>query len=134
MTTKQRTFRASDILTVTTGYFLSDDPNDEFGILYNLLNYLTGDNLYTHQLGRVADECAPYLRDQFKWAAEFDDIDISPSNYLEISKMANDKYGRELSVHPIPMDDHDVIDPLTELLKMAPHAKILTLAAPADDD
>jgi hypothetical protein len=33
--------------------------------VYDILNFLTGDNLFTHQLPRAMRECEPWLRTQF---------------------------------------------------------------------
>lgn len=52
-----RTFGLGAILTVTTDVFLVADIGD----IYQLLNYMTGDNLFTHQLPRAAGECKPAL-------------------------------------------------------------------------
>jgi hypothetical protein len=35
------------------------------------------------------------------------------------------KYGETFEVKPIPMDDHDVKDPVEELKEMAPHVKVI---------
>lgn len=55
MTTK--TFHIGDILSVTTSRLVS--PSHIDGV-YSILNWMTCDNLYTHQLPRAADECAPF--------------------------------------------------------------------------
>ena len=60
--TETRTFHIGDILTITTGRLVS--PRHVDGI-YDILNFMTGDNLFTHQLPRGMDECAPSLREQF---------------------------------------------------------------------
>jgi hypothetical protein len=52
------------ILTVTTGRLLTvgAGPQDNgIGDLYELLNWMTEDNLFTHQLGRAAEECKPVI-------------------------------------------------------------------------
>jgi hypothetical protein len=52
------------ILTVTTGRLLTKGagPKDNgIGDLYELLNWMTEDNLFTHQLGRAAEECKPVI-------------------------------------------------------------------------
>ncbi|MER7280561.1 hypothetical protein ABT369_39590 [Dactylosporangium sp. NPDC000244] len=59
MTTK--TFHIGDILSVTSGIFCT--PNG-MGGLYDILNWMTGDDLMTHQLPRASRECAPDLRRQ----------------------------------------------------------------------
>ncbi len=55
-------FHISDVLTVTTGRLVSSRHMDG---VYAVLNFLTGDNLFTHQLPRVMDQCRPWLRTQF---------------------------------------------------------------------
>lgn len=53
-TTKE--FQLADVLGVTTGKLLG-----EMGGLYEILNWLTNDELFTHQLPRARDECLPWL-------------------------------------------------------------------------
>jgi len=55
-------FHISDVLSVTTGRLVSYRHMDG---VYAILNFLTGDNLFTHQLPRAMDECRPWLRTQF---------------------------------------------------------------------
>ena len=55
-------FHISDVLSVTTGRLVSS--RHMVGV-YAILNFLTGDDLYTHQLPRAMDECRPWLRTQF---------------------------------------------------------------------
>ena len=60
MQTKQ--FHLGDVLSITTGRLVS--PRHIDGV-YDILNFMTGDNLFTHQLPRASDECKPYLVAQF---------------------------------------------------------------------
>lgn len=55
-------FHISDVLTVTTGRLVSARHMDG---VYDILNFLTGDELYTHQLPRAMRECEAFLRIQF---------------------------------------------------------------------
>lgn len=57
-----KNFHLSDVLTVTTGRLVSSRHMEG---VYEILNFLTGDNLYTHQLPRAMDEAKPWLRVQF---------------------------------------------------------------------
>jgi allophanate hydrolase subunit 1 len=57
-----KTFHISDVLSITTGRLVSSRHIDG---IYDILNFLTGDNLYTHQLPRAMRECKPWLRSQF---------------------------------------------------------------------
>ena len=56
-----RDFHIGDILSVTTGRLVS--PRRMDGV-YDILNFMTGDNLFTHQLPRAARECAGPLAAQ----------------------------------------------------------------------
>lgn len=51
-------FHISDVLTITTGRLVSTRHMEG---VYEILNYMTGDNLFTHQLPRAGKECAPVL-------------------------------------------------------------------------
>lgn len=55
-------FHISDVLSVTTGRLVSSRHMEG---VYDILNFLTGDNLFTHQLPRASRECEPWLRTQF---------------------------------------------------------------------
>ena len=53
-----RDFHIGDVLSVTTGKLVS--PRHVDG-LYDLLGYMTGERLMTHQLPRASDECRPEI-------------------------------------------------------------------------
>ena len=57
-------FHISDVLSVTTGRLVSSRHMEG---IYEILNFLTGDNLFTHQLPRAMRECEPWLRSQFPY-------------------------------------------------------------------
>src|SRR3989344_6645903 len=60
MQTKE--FHLGDVLSITTGRLVS--PRHIDGV-YDILTFMTGDTLFTHQLPRASDECKPYLVKQF---------------------------------------------------------------------
>jgi hypothetical protein len=55
-------YHISDVLTVTTGRLVSNRHIDS---VYDILNFLTGDELFTHQLPRASRECEPWLKAQY---------------------------------------------------------------------
>jgi hypothetical protein len=57
-------FHLGDLLTVTSGRLLSPTKMDG---CYKILNYMTGESLFTHQLPRAAEVCKPILIKQFPW-------------------------------------------------------------------
>ncbi len=54
-------FSTLTIATVITDRFLTPDFND----VKDFLSYITGENLYTHQLPRAADKCEKFLNKSF---------------------------------------------------------------------
>lgn len=60
-------FNLSDVLSITTGRLVSFR---HMGGIYDILNHMTGDHLFTHQLGRAAKACRPVLLSDHPWLAE----------------------------------------------------------------
>ena len=56
-----KAFHYSDVLRVTTGRLVSTRHMDG---VYDILNYLCSDSLFTHQLPRAEKESEPWLREQ----------------------------------------------------------------------
>lgn len=67
-------FDLRTVLTSTTGFLLtkSDRPGDNgIGKLHELLDWMTNDSIFTHQLGRANEQCAPAL---LEWFPELIDV------------------------------------------------------------
>ena len=136
MSTRQ--FHLGDILTVTTGILVS--PRHVEGI-YDVLNWMTGDNLFTHQLPRAMDECqGPLL-------AQHPDLDaiVVPTFDGESREELGEQvavwlaeqvaiYGEYRDVAPLAGGEHTVIDPLTELAMNHPHLTVVPVVLPATED
>ena len=135
-----KAFHLGDILSITTGRLVS--PRKMDGI-YDILNFMTGDNLFTHQLPRAGRECKPELKKQFPQLAtaemNFEVAEIS--EMLETPSGKNDPgalvdgwlakqiviYGEYLEVSPLPKELHTVKNTLTELEELIDPHKIITL-------
>lgn len=113
MATKQ--FHLGDVLSVTTGVLCSPE---RMGGVYAILNFMTNDDLYTHQLPRAADECKPYLLKQFPQLAAVDASNVNEKNVWSWLGEQIARFGERFDVSPIPLNDHDVIDPFTEFRRM----------------
>ncbi len=129
MQTKQ--FHLGDVLSIITGRLVS--PRHIDGV-YDILNFMTGDNLFTHALPRANDECKPYLIEQFPQLvipqmdsaiAELDDALKSKSGKVEAEKIVANwltkqvaKYGEMFAVKPIPNNAHEVKNPIAEARDM----------------
>jgi len=120
-----REFHLGDILSITTGRLVS--PRHVDGV-YDLLNFMTGDNLYTHQLPRASDECKPYLLMEMPWLGEIDASNVNSNNWQKWLKQQVEERGEYHEVRRIHQEDHEVIDPIDELRRMGvDESKIITI-------
>lgn len=121
---ENRVFDLGDILSITTERLVSKRHIDG---VYDILNYMTHDNLFTHQLPRASEECAPILLKQHPQLADisvpdkFEDED-HVWRWLEEQKGI---YGETLAVEPLNAGKHEHIDALEELSDMVGPEKVI---------
>lgn len=114
---RSKKFHLGDILSVTTGRIVS--PRHMEGI-YDILDFITGENLYIYQVPRASRQCKPYLLKQHPQLAEVDASGINQDNWGEwLTKQVN-KYGEQLPVIPLPEGVYEVKDPIQEVQEMMP--------------
>jgi len=118
-------FHLGDILSVTTDKLMSPRLMDG---VYDILNFMTGENLFTHQLPRARDVCAPYLLKQWPAIAEANCDGVNLENWRERLDQLAVKYGEELEVEPLPKGVYIPIDPITEAeVMMGDPSKVIVL-------
>jgi hypothetical protein len=129
--TTTRTFHLGDILSVTTGRLVS--PRHMEGV-HDILDWMTGDSLMTHQLPRAMDECqGPLLAQHQDLAAvevpdDFGDSEEAVRSWLAEQVTA---YGETREVAPLAGGEHARIDPIAELRTMIrPDAEIIGVVVP----
>jgi hypothetical protein len=120
-------FHIGDILSITTGRLVSLRHMDG---VYDILNWMTGDNLSTIQLGRASDECKPWLLRQHPQLAAIVVPELTLQNWRAWLNEMVAKYGEALAVEQIPEDDHERIDPLTELQRLRPDFEATVVVLP----
>jgi hypothetical protein len=132
--TETKAFHIGDILSVTTGRLVS--PR-HLGGVYDILNWMTGDNLMTHQIPRACGECEGPLRAQHPDLIAIvvpetfgDDPELGVARWLAEQVSV---YGETRDVAPLAAEDHTRIDPITELRAMRPDAEIIPVVAPDED-
>lgn len=130
-----KSFSLRTILTVTTGRLLTKgggDRDNGIGDLYKILDWMTGDNLFTHQLPRAGEECRPWL---LKWFPELAPCSVGLSKLDEWISKSRD--GTETGIimwlaeqkmmfpalkdfYDVPQipSGHVVKDPMEELIEM----------------
>lgn len=122
MTTK--TFPTRDVLSTITGRLMGD-----IGGVYEVLNWMTGESVFTHQLPRIGREATPVVvaaHPQLQQAID-EAEQVTPQNYLEWRKTWEDRYGPEISVPKFDAASHERIDPLSELSEKVHPDKIITI-------
>ena len=106
-----RTFPLADVLSITTGRLLSRSHMDG---IYGILSYMTGQDVYTHQLGNAADKAKPALLQQHPHLA-----DVQPPDGVDVADLmawlveAERVYGESIEVQPLVDWKHR--DPIEDL-------------------
>ena len=138
-------FHLSDILSVTTSRLLSDIDG-----LYDILNFLTGDNLCTHQLPRASDECKPWLEHCFPSLCT-PEMDIKVKDLVKMlntnlgkknPKMLIDgwlftltaKYGEMHEVPKMPAIFHKKKHPYIEMIEMMTKIEMIEMMTKIDPE
>jgi hypothetical protein len=119
-----RRFHLGDILSVTTGRLLS--PDGISGV-YRIENYMTGESLFTHQLGRAMQVCAPALLQQYPQLVSVDASSVTKDTWRTWLNEQIAQFGERLPVVPLPIGTYHAMDPLEELRTMVPDEKIIVV-------
>lgn len=124
-------FHLGDILSVTTGIYVSVSPG--LAGVHELLDYMTGDTLFTHQLPRAAEECGPALLIQHPRLKDIRVPTFSQrAGYALWLRGQIAVFGEWLPVQPLPAGDHTHIDPVAELKMKAPHMDVVVVEVPEE--
>lgn len=106
-------FTLGEVLTALTGRLLC--PIDG---LYRVLNFLTGDELYTHQLPRAFRTCRPYVAQQHPDLAALDYSGVNAATWRAWLLAQEQQFGDTRPLTPIPADAYEQQDPLEEAVEM----------------
>ena len=123
MATKE--FPTSAVLSVVTGRLLCD-----IGGVYEVLNWMTGESLFTHQLPRVGREAEPVILaahpELQPTIAEAEQV--TPENYKGWLATWEDRYGATISVPLLTISQHERIDPVSELAEKVHPDRIVVIS------
>src|SRR5579859_629629 len=117
-------FHISDILTITTGRLVS---TRHMGGVYDILGWMTGESLYTHQLPRVAREAEPVILAMHPQLASVDknaETNLENLDAWVAARVA--EFSKTLPVPKLNTDQHERIDPMSELAEKVHPDKIIT--------
>jgi hypothetical protein len=131
MATETRDFPLRVVLTVTTGRLLTEPkgPRDNNGIgdLYSLLDWMTDDSNFTHQIPRVGKECSPWLLKWFPELARADERELdgmiatlgaAEGIELWLESLSGLGMHATYAVPRLPKGEHEAREPLVDLLGM----------------
>lgn len=119
-----REFHLGDILSVTTGYLLS--PTHMSGV-YEILNYMTGESLFTHQLPRAREACKGPLLAQHPQLAEIDLAHLAPAARQDHLTSLVECYGEHLPVAALFEGEYEPRDPFVELTELTDRPIMVTV-------
>lgn len=126
MTSETKDFHIGDILSVTTGMLVSPRL---IGGVYDILNWMSGDELFTHQLPRVSREAAPVLLALYPQlaGAQAEAEAVTPDNHPHFIAKMIERYGEALPVPKMNADQHESIDAMSELVEKVHPDRIITV-------
>jgi len=121
----KKAFHIGDVLSAYSGYLVS---NRHMTGVYETLNFLTGDELFTHQLPRAMDECHTWLEKQHPVLKEIDCSGLNPETLPAWLDGIVAKYGETLELEPLPADGHEFRNPVEELESMVGADRVIVAA------
>jgi hypothetical protein len=132
MSTTQRSFHISDVLSVTTERLVSTRHIDG---IYDILGFMTDSQPFTHSLPRLNDECKPFLLAEHPELAEIEVPEHFDGATNEEKKASVNAwletiyptYGTEILVSRIPAEAHTSIDPIRELAMMVGKDRVIVV-------
>ncbi len=124
-------FHLSDILTITTGRLLSNRGMDGVS---DILNFLTTDDIFTHQIPRAMKICHPFVLQQLP---QLNRVGDGPTSNEELDVWLNEQYstfGEELELEPIPPMAWLSRDPVQELEEIVGKDKVIVVKLPPKEE
>ena len=115
-----RAFRLETLLTITTGTMLGKIDD-----VYDILNYMTGDNLFTHQLPLAAGICKHALWAQYPLLKYARTESVDGTNWLWHIHDKRQKFGNYFRV--IPLEHWVQRDPIADMERMVDPEKIIVV-------
>ena len=130
MSTVTKEFPTGDVLSVVTDRLVpSDGHKHPVDAIYSVLNWMTGESVYTHQIPRIGREAKkvilamhPHLAEAVKEAEQ-----VSGDNWREWRDRWINRYGPNIAAPKMTIAEHERIDPLSELSEMVHLDKIIVV-------
>lgn len=111
--TDTKEFPTADVLSTISGVLISKIDG-----VYAVLNWMTGESVFTHQIPRISREAAPVLlakHGPFLQQAIDEAAQVTPENYQSWRDTWENRYGPAIAVPKFSVETHERIDPMSEL-------------------
>lgn len=119
-------FTTGEVISAGTGMLCCP-----IGDVYKILNFLTGDNLFTHQLPRAFKACHKHVQEQCPWVKELNKDDCTTETWQEWLADAVAKYGESHELQPLPSGTCNHIDPIKEAVDIMGADRVIIVKAQA---
>jgi hypothetical protein len=119
-------FPTCDVLSTITGVLIAESG---IGVVYEVLNWATGESVFTHQLPRISKELRAAMvavRPELG-AAVSEAEQVNPENWHDFAALWLDRYGPTIAVPKLGADEHERIDPMSELAEIVPPDRIIVV-------
>lgn len=127
-TRQPKRFDISDVLSITHERLVS--TRHMTGV-YEILNHLTGESLFTHALPRAARVCAPVLLKRFPALAADSAAHVDTTNWREWLAEMRAKHGDSFDIEPLSPGEYKALDPLAEPILDGKRVITVTAASPS---
>lgn len=117
-----KAFPTADVLSTITGRLMGD-----IGGIYTVLGWMTGESVYTHQIPRIRKEaCAAMLALRPDLVRAVNEADqVNRDNWRGWLATWTARYGDTIDVVKLNADQHERIDPHSELAEKLPPERIV---------
>lgn len=124
MTNQSRTFHLSDVLSITTHRLVS---TRHMAGVRDILNYMTGDDLFEHQIPRAVDACTPALLEQYPQLQKIDASCVDNQNWRAWLAEQVQLLGETLEVRPLTRGQYKHQDPIEEAERLVGKGRVLVV-------
>ncbi len=119
-----KSFPIADVLGAITGVLLGKIDG-----IYRVSEFMCGEPVWTHQLPRVGMEIRPVvLRQHPHLAPVIDEVKaVTRDNWQQMLAGWTDRFGDAVALSPMTENDHERIDPQSELAEMVHPDRIIAV-------
>lgn len=123
-------FTTDKVMSVVTDVLVC-----EIGGVYEVLNWMTGESLFTHQLPRAGREAVPVILAMHPHLqSAIDEAEqVNGGNYQTWLATWIDRFGPEIAIPRMTIDQHERIDPLSEAAEHFAPQNIIVAKVGEDD-